>query len=236
MKKTLVLVMIILLVVMSACVYAAPAVTVNLTTTATKLTPGEEVEITFSVGSITGMEEGLETIQGTLEYDTNIFETITENSVKNMNEWSISINPDTNIFAGTNFKKATSGGIFTITLKVKEGVTAKSTTVSIKDIKTTDSSNDDAKVDIAKVSVTIGNANDTPSNNNNVVGNTVGNTTENTAGNNASSNVTNTNKADNTLSSTKLPKTGITPYVIIALVVVAVIATVSVIRYKNIMK
>ena len=230
MKKTIVLVMIILIIGMSISVYAAPAVTVNLTTTATELTPGEEVEVAFSIASITGMESGLETIQGTLEYDTNVFETITKSSVKDMNEWSISINPATNIFAGTNDTKATSGGIFTITLKVKEGVTAKSTTVSIKDIKTTDSLNDDAKVDIAKVSVTIGNANGTGSNNN-IVGNTTGNNV-----NNVGSNVTNTNKADNTISATKLPKTGIAPYVIIALVVVAVIATISIIRYKNIMK
>ncbi len=230
MKKTIALVTLILIIAMSVIVYAASTATVRLSADKTSLVAGDEITLTFQLASVTGMEAGIKALQGTIEYDTNIFEPITASSKVDMNGWSTELNTANNMFAGTS-NGSTSGGIFTLKLKVKQGITAKSTTVTIKDIKTADTANDDAVLNISNASVTIGSSIITPTNNT-VNGNQAGTNNSTTT-----NNLVNTNKKDNTIvSSNTLPKTGIYPYVIIAIVVVAAVATVSIVRYKNIMK
>ena len=226
MKKILSFIVMMVILVTTVAVYATATVTMRLTSDKTTLTAGDEITLTFSIGSITDIEGGIKAIQGTIEYDTNIFEEITTSSKVDMNGWATELNTANNMFAGTS-SGATGGSIFTLTLKVKEGISATNTTVTIKDIKTADPTNDDEKVDVANVSVTIGSTIITP------INNTVNNTS-NTNGVNRN-NVVNVN-ADNTTSSSVLPQTGISPYVIIAIVVIAVVAVVSIVRYKNIIK
>ena len=236
MKKTLSFIMLVMIIMTSIMVYAATTVTMSLTADKNTLTPGDEITLTFAINNITGIEGGIKAIQGTVEYDTNIFEQIQTSDKVDMNGWATELNTANNMFAGTT-SGATSGGIFTLTLKVKEGVTATSTTVSIREIKTADPTNDDRAVDVADVSVTIGSTVITPTNNttgnsttgnNIVIGNTTGNGTTGTTNNKIT--------IDNTTSSNQLPQTGISYYVVLAIAIVAIIAVVSIVRYKNIIK
>lgn len=229
MKKTFSLVLMIILIITSLAVYAAGTVTMKLVADKSTLVAGEEITLTFSIASITGIEGGIKAIQGTVDYDKNVFEEITTSSKVDMNGWSTDLNTANNKFAGTS-NGASSGNVFTLTLKVKEGVTAKSTVVTIKDIKTADpTTENDDKIEVANVSTTIGSTIITPTNN------TVN--TVNTVGNTNNSVVKNLSNVDNTITnSTTLPKTGVSPYIMLAITTVIIVAVVSIIRYKNIIK
>ena len=233
MKKKICLVMMLMIAMVTltvTSVFAEPSATMKLTADKTALKEGEEVTVTLEIDSVNEIENGLVACEGNIEYDTNIFEPITSASFQNALNWSGDINPSNNKFATTGSSAGTglkTGAIFNLKLKVKSSIASKSTTISVKNIKTSDDNN--SQVSVPNASVTL-----------NVTGTAGVNTNSgNTAGTQSGivGNVTNkVSGPDKTTSSKNLPKTGVNQYVVVGIAVVAVIAVVSIVRYKNIIK
>lgn len=224
MKKIITLVILMIL-TMSVVVFAALNGTMKLTADKKELKAGDEITFTLAIDNISQVT-GINAIQGTIEYDKNVFEAITTDNEEltkvkeDKNGWSIELNPNNNMFAGTNNGVKT-GDIFSLKLKVKENVTLKETTVWVKEIIATDLNSE--KITVSDVFATI-----KPEGNS---GNNVVNIITNNTVNKIEKNI-----VDNTVNPNVLPKTGISPIVIFAIAAIAIIATVSIIRYKNIMK
>ena len=237
MKKILSLLIMVMIITISIVSYATVTVTTNLSADKTTLKVGDEVTFTFSINSVTDIEGGLKTIQGTIVYDQNIFEELTTSSKVDTNGWSTELNTQNNMFAGTSSGK-TSGGIFTLTLKAKEDITVDSTTVTIKDIKTTDAGNDDEIVNVDSVQVVLNKSNvtgDDDKEENETNQNTIG--TTNTTDDEITSttnkiNNNSTSKNSTTSVTNSLPKTGISYCVIIASFILVIVAIISIIKYK----
>lgn len=231
MKKKICFVIMLMVIIVSTCVYAAPSATMKLTTDDNSLNEGDEVTVTLQLNSVSEIENGIFACQGAIDYDKNIFETVTAGSFANATNWAGEFNPSNNQFAITGSVNGTghkSGAIFSLKLKVKSSVVTQSTTVTVKNIKVTDDNDNEVSVGNASVTISVtGTA--TTNNSTNTTGNTIIST------NNTASSI-NTTNTDVTTSSTSLPKTGVNQYVILGIVVVAVVAVISIVRYKNIMK
>ena len=125
MKKITLFIIFLLIALISTLVYAEPSATLNLTSEKTTLQSGDEVKI-----SLTAQLSDIDKISAytaLLEFDTNIFENATENTVTS-NTNTVVFNPSNNKFSvsGSNVAE-------TILLKVRENITVPTTTtVSIK--------------------------------------------------------------------------------------------------------
>ncbi len=101
-----------------------------------KIEPGQEFELNFNIDTFKNIGQGLVSLTGQLEYDTNILEKI---SITGQNGWE----SDKNSFNKENFKfvidnedyVTEAGAIFKVKFKVKDTITENtSTTVKIKGI------------------------------------------------------------------------------------------------------
>ena len=96
-KKILVIILIaVLLTSIANIVKAANTFKATLTANTTTLKAGEEVTVTLGVSDINMGENGINTIEGKITYDKDIFETITSSSITNLNNWSVTYNDTTN--------------------------------------------------------------------------------------------------------------------------------------------
>ena len=98
-----------------------------------ELKEGENITITFKLKNDS---EYINCYKATLEYDKETFEEINENDIKSKNSWEeLEYNKETGEFIAINKEKQVKGEeIAQITLKVKEGATAKKTNIIIKEI------------------------------------------------------------------------------------------------------
>ncbi len=108
----------------------------NETVDLQKIEPGQEFELNFNIDTFKNIGQGLVSLTGQLEYDTNILEKI---SITGQNGWE----SDKNSFNEENFKfvidnedyVTEAGAIFKVKFKVKDTITENtSTTVKIKGI------------------------------------------------------------------------------------------------------
>ena len=135
MKKTLSIILITLLVIILTGTYlevnAADLCTVSITTQNPTVTEGQkQVVILINLDEYNGA--GDLGYQGTLEYDKNIFENVTMNS---LNDWeNIDYEPTTGNFLSTTKSAQKGTTIAEITLTIKDGITAQNTTVNINDL------------------------------------------------------------------------------------------------------
>lgn len=243
-SKVCFLIMVVLMVV-STCVYATPSASMGLTATSTSLKEGDEVTVTLKLNNVTDIEKGIFACQGTLDYDKNIFESVTSSSYKNGENWSGEFNPSNNQFATSGSVSGSghkSGAIISFTLKVKASVVTKSTTITVKGIKVTDDNDDEVAVPNASVTISVtGTAqNNTDNGNNNSnqgsQSGSQGSAEQQQSSQPTTTTTTTSTTTDKTTSKSNLPKTGINEYAVIGIAIVAVIAVVSIIRYKNIIK
>ena len=148
-SKKIITLIIMLVVALSGAtiVKADSSVTVSLTSDS-KLVAGETVVVNVNLTS--AGDSGVNGISTKLDYDTSIFEEV---KMAGVNDWFAYLASSTNI-ATIELDTITNSPVqmATITLKVKEGVTAKSTTITIKNVKATDSNN---TISVADASVTI---------------------------------------------------------------------------------
>ena len=193
----------------------------ELSASSTSLKPGDEVILTLKVSDINMGDDGINAVEGTIKYDTNVFEAITQSSITSESGWSTTYNGETsnslngkflavNLSAGT--KEDTT--ILTVKFKVKQDV-AKTTETQIDFVDVT--SNDG--VDLVnvgtksvKLKVTV------PEEPKNDIKNEVKNIevkpTE--------------NKATGTI-----PQTGVTPAMLITISVIAIVCVYIGIRYRS---
>lgn len=225
MKKTLSIVLTVLLVLfMCSPVFATDATTattfnVALATSSQEVQAGGEVELTVSLTNFTPGKTGVNTFYFVLDYDKAVFETLEQDeNFTASNGW------------GTiTFNKATGEGVtenstfmaedheaFKVTLKVKEDANLGNTTITVRDVECSDSSND---IHPADQSISL-----------NIV--------------EASTEPTPEPEPDNTVNTVtpepepapSNPSTGIEDYTIPAILVVSVLAVIAYVRYRKLDK
>lgn len=134
--KALVIMLVISLVLSIASVVNAFSTTGTLTSSTTKLVEGETVTISFNLSNIDA-GEGLQSMEATLDYDSNVFEALAATGVTGSNGWNVTYEPTTKRVAGeldSTAKMKTNGTIATITLKAKSTISVNSTTVKLSEI------------------------------------------------------------------------------------------------------
>lgn len=237
------LIIVTLLVSMFVClIYTKPALalsfTATMTTDTTTVPESKEFTVKVKVSNLDVGENGINQFSGYLEYDSSLFETITEASFEGLNGWVASYTPDTKKIQllNTSFVK-TDSEVFQITFKTKTDIMGKEGTIALKKISASNSATDINATDIS-TKIVIGNVT-TPIVNNsvqnpiNIMTNVDNTNTENTnvAEN---TNVTNNNVATpvgNNVVEEEIPHTGVEDTLVKVLFVVAVITIISYIRY-----
>lgn len=152
----------------------------------------QEFTVTIKVSNLDVGANGINVLEGTISYDTAIFETITESSIEGLNSWQMEYDESSKKIKAvkTTFVK-TEEQVFQITLKTKSGVTGKEGVIAFSNVT---ASNSESKITANDVSTTIkvgteSEPSPTPISINSLI-NVTSNTTTNTN--------TNTNTATNT--------------------------------------
>ena len=106
----------------------------------TKVKPGNTVELTFSISNINIGTAGMNTIEADLDYDKSIFEEVTSDSIKGLNDWVYKYNPSKKKLLGYIYSMGvdTKEEICTISFKVKKGSKLGNTEIKINNITTND--------------------------------------------------------------------------------------------------
>ena len=235
-KEFIAMAIIILIIITGTTVKAESTFKASVTANTTELKPEEEVTITVGLSDIDMGTNGINTLEGTIQYDKDIFEKIKSSSIQSLNNWATTYNDESSTINGKFLAVNLSTGIkentqvFKITLKVKKEIKkTTSTQIDFKDI-TSNNGTDLINVGTKSVKLTI-NVESTntiipevPSNNENKNNTNDENKTE------INKNTTSTNKAQ---VSTKLPHTGKAIWIIFALVIAINILIVLGIKNRN---
>lgn len=222
--------------------------TANLISSTTSLEPGEEITISLKVSDINMGEDGINALEGTIKYDTNIFETIKQSNITSENGWSVTYNSETgNSLAGKFLAVNLSAGtkedtqILTVKFKVKEDIDKTTTTqIDFEDVTSNDGI-DLVNVGNKSVKITV-NVDETPKNeisneeipkDNNEIVNDIDNIINEEIKNNVVVNTTNQNNTNDNRVTGTLPQTGTTPMMIIVISAIIIICVYMGIRYRN---
>ena len=216
-----------MIIIMNTAVLAAEAnysAGISLSSSS-KLKEGETVTINVKLTSVNA-GAGIDALTAGIEYDTNVFETLSTSNFTSSTGWTPTFAASTNKMTGLKSEKITSSeNMFTITLKAKSEINVDSTTITLKNAVVSggiiaNGGTGDIKVNNA--SVTISKEKEATS------------ITEDIETTNTAGNITILN--DKTTSNKNIPKTGIEQYVLIALVGIMIVAIFSYAVYKNIAK
>ena len=247
MKKRISLLMALILFIacLSGVVNAANSMKMILTSDS-KLVPGDTVVVDFKISEINA-GDGIDAIVGTLDYNKNVFEEVTEDNFEGQNRWSLGMyDTETQMFTLLKSSKINlPSDVLKITLRVKDSASADSTTITVKDI-TTSGGIETGDIEVEDVTITIDKrvSNPEPEVNetvNEVVNETVNeevNNTQNeiTGGNtntNTNANKINTNTNKNEPAG-KLPQTGEGIEVALGIAIISIIAVIAYSKYRNI--
>ena len=225
-KKLFATIMIIIMIItISLSVTAADdnySVGMSLTSNS-KLKAGDTVTVNINLTSVNA-GAGIDVISAELNFDKNVFETPSASSFSSSTAWTPSYAPSTNMMTFVkNDKVKAAETVATISLKVKANISAKSTTVTIKDIIASGGSvatGGTGDITVSTTSVTI-NADTTSTG------------TTDTSKPNTSATKTNTVKDKTTTKTSTLPKTGIGQLGIIVIIVLAGVGIFSYALYKK---
>lgn len=212
--KVLAIMLIVALVLSIASVVNAYSTTGTLTSSTSKLVEGETVTISLNLSSIDA-GEGLQSIEATLDYDTNVFETLASSGVSGSSGWNISYEPTTKRIAGEvdgATKMTANGTIATITLKAKSTISVSSTTIKLSEIVVSGgsvASGGTGDIDVPDATCTLTKPAPTPST-------TPASTTPST---------------DKTISAKEIPQTGVDYTTVAAMAIAAVVGIICLVRY-----
>lgn len=112
---------------------------------------GDEVEVTLSFNSFKDIKKGINSFKGKLDYDNNVFEKVTIDNMKALNNWeSLLFNERINEFItihknGVNQKE----DVLKLRLKVKYGVLAGQTNIKVENIVASDGKKDITTEDLS---------------------------------------------------------------------------------------
>ena len=213
MKKRILHIIIIfcLVTVLLIDVVNAFSLSVFMTPSTTNVQTSSEVVVKVKISNLNVGNDGINTFSANLNYDTDVFESLTSDSITGLNNWTASYAPDTGRV--TLFKTTFANSdeeLFQITLKTKGDVSKNSGTVSLKNI-IVSNGNDEISATEVSTSISIGTGivivpnNNTVSNqansimNNNTISNTYNNNSSpiNISNNSNISNYSNTNSSVN---------------------------------------
>lgn len=215
----------------------------NLSASITTLKAGEEVTVTIGVSDINMGTNGINTLEGKINYDTNIFEAITSSSIQSLNNWTTTYNDESSTlngkFLAVNLSTGTKENtqIFSVKFKVKsDAKDAKDTKIEFKDITSNDGTN---LVNVGDKSITLkingGASNNTNTSDSNKENNSENTQNSTTKGNNSNiENKTTQNNAttvDKTTAKTIIPKAGKSIAIVAAIIIL--IAIIVVLGIKN---
>ena len=202
------------------------------------LVAGDTVTITLRIKNIDA-GDGVDAISGALVYDTNVFETITEDNyttyIQGVNSWNpIGYKNQENRFTAVRGNKVNmASDVLQIKLKAKSSVTVDSTTIQVKDIEFSGGL-DTGDINPADVSIKIDKASqitpDDPNKTNTQPGGQTTPTTNTQQPVNTQTPVVNGNNTPNT----KLPQTGDEYGIVLAIAVVTIVSIIAYVRYKNV--
>ena len=204
MKKTISIILIIILTLfLNSVIYAAnESFSIKLESTKTEVKPTEEIEVKLKIKDFQNINEGIYAFSGTIVYDTNVFEPLTDAKIKGEGSWSAvpTSNPITGqITADSGGGVKTESDVITITLKVKENA-AEGTIgkITIKDFEASEGEVDILANEDATMSVKIVKdiTDDNPGDNDNNPGDNDNNPNDNN-NNNGNNNSGNNNSGNN---------------------------------------
>ena len=167
----------------------------------TEAKPGDEIVISMGISNIDMGDLGINAIEGTLDYDDEVFEKVSRDDIGLQNNWTITYNEEAGAHEGNFLISNIVAGIKTeqkigeIRLKIREDAKANTETeIKIKDI----TSNDGGvlvKESDKSIIIRIGEKTDT--NGGNSSGNINGGNTNNGNNSSGNNNVGNTNNGSN---------------------------------------
>ena len=209
----------------------------NVTTTKSTIKPGEDIIITLSVSDINMGTNGINALEGTVKYDTTIFEKIKSGDITSYNNWATTYNDLNSNLNGKFLAMNLSAGIkensqvLSIKLKAKVNIEeTKNTTITFEDISSNDGTDlinignksINIKVEVEKQPI------EEPRNEieNEVIDNILGEENETVENNTQTENKVTQNvvQNNNTHSNTKLPSTGIEDSIMPLIVIGVIIA------------
>lgn len=246
-KKFLkVAIIIMMLVITYATIVSALSLTVTMETNNTTVAESTEFTVTVKVSNLDVGQNGINSINGTLKYDTAIFENISESSIEGVNGWTAKYAGDSGkiTLSKQTFVK-TEEDVFNITLKTKAGVSGKEGLVELKDISALNSDTTITAADVS-VKITIGENGGNTANTTNTgnvqsllaISNKANNSVNNT---NTAKNVSNTNNTSSFVNNTSatnttIPDTGVEDNIVFLLMGVVLIGIVAFIQIERINK
>jgi len=205
-----------------------------------KLKVGDIVEVKLKISNIDA-GSGIDAIVGTLEYDKNVFDEVTQESFVGINSWNVSMYDTTSqMFTALRSSKVnTISDVLKISLRVKSltGI-EESTTIKLKEISASggavsDGGTGDIEITTAQIEIQKAEIGNLP------ITNTVDN--DQTANEEANEIITpvvnkiSTNKQPTGTTTTgKLPQTGESFGIVLAVVLVAIVSVIAYVKYRNI--
>ncbi len=245
MKKKSLIITLIMILIICVLVNSASALSLTATMTPSSTTVPESTEftVTIKVSNIDAGQNGINSLQGYLKYDTAVFETISATSIEKLNTWTPEYNAETGkIVLYTTIFVKDADEVLQITFKTKSGVNGKSGSIKLSNII---ASNSESEISAADISTTItvgtapavGNTN-TPKNpitinaNTNVV-NTPSVISPNVNTKNTNNTNTNVVPVGNTTPEEDIPYTGAGDVAMRAIFVVLVVAAISYFKYES---
>lgn len=133
MKKTIAILLILLIsITFSTLPSYALGFTISMTPDKNVSSAGSEVTITISTNNLNIGGEGMSVFSCFLEYDKSVFEEITFEDIKGLNNWSVSYNNETGkiLLDNSNFI-TTDSDLCTITFKLKSDLEIENTEIKI---------------------------------------------------------------------------------------------------------
>lgn len=232
-KNILLIIMILSILLSYATIVSASSTKLELVSSS-KLKAGNTITVNINISNI-DIEGGLTGFIGTLEYDSNVLEPITQDNVVGTNSWTVQgYSESTGKITALRNEGFTAGGnIITLTFKVKSNATATSTKISIKDVEVTGGITT-GDIELATSSVTIKAETTIIPEKPSTPSTTEKTETPATPATQNPTTTTTTKQESTTATKTTLPKTGIEEYGEIIIIAVAIIGLVSYILYKKI--
>lgn len=202
MKKLYVIaiIMTLLLSVLALNVNAADlSFTTSLKPSSTTVEKGKEFTVNINVSNLKVGDNGINTLEGYLEVDKDVFEEVSEDSFEGLDNWGVKFTPDTGkvILTSTKFLKE-SKDICQITLKTQSNATAKQGAIEFTDIKASNSVDEITAQDVS-LEIKVGSGSSSSSNSIRInTSNTNTDTNTNTTNTNSNTNSIRTNTLNST--------------------------------------
>lgn len=208
----------------------------KVTANKTEAKAGDEIIVSMEISDIDMGELGINAIESILDYDDKIFETVTREDITVQNNWTMTYNQEagahdgnflvSNIIAGVKENQKIGEIKFKIREDVKQGTT---TEIKFKNVTSNDGGNLVKENDKSVAIKIIGETKPENPSNTNVIS-----PIENTNTTQKVPNTTNNNTVKNVNQNNKLPYTGTTDFIKVAVALVTIASIIGYIKYKQI--